>query len=114
MKIRPSLGEYASAVVAFLVVLSGADTVLGQQEVRLEKWTDIPFEISLGAVQPAPAEEELSSVEEGATPLDEAFDWRQYRLEKRQGALKDTKVEFNFRTFFLDRHKFDGSESQAW
>ena len=64
--------------------------------------------------RPFPTKANLSSEEDGHTQLAESFDWRQWRLEKRRGALEDTKFEFNFRTFYLDRNKFDGIESQAW
>ena len=46
--------------------------------------------------------------------LDESFDFREWRLEKRRNALEDTKFEFNLRTYFLDRNQFDGIESEAW
>ena len=55
-----------------------------------------------------------SSVEQGRTPLTDTFSFRDFQLETRRKALKDTKFEFNFRTYFLDRGHFDGSESQAW
>ena len=35
-------------------------------------------------------------------------------MEKRRQALKDTKFELNFRTFYFDRSDFNGSEKQAW
>src|SRR3977135_3791702 len=99
MKIRPSLGGYASAAVALLVIISGTNTVVGQQAIT--------------APTPWPEAAE-SSTEEGHTQLDESFDFREFRLEKRRTALEDTKFEFNLRTMFLDRNKFDGIESQAW
>jgi hypothetical protein len=39
-----------------------------------------------------------SSVEQGQTSLTEAFDWNQWRLEKRRVALEDTTFKFNLRT----------------
>ena len=113
MKIRTSLGECRCAVVALLVIMSSADAVLGQQ-VWMEAGTDQPLDLSLGAVQAVPADDELSSEEQGHTQLDQSFDWRQWRIEKRRNALKDTKFEINFRTFYFDRNKFDGTESAAW
>jgi len=99
MKIRTSLGEYARAAVALFVILSGGHAVLGQQAVT--------------SPTPRPGAGE-SSTEEGHTQMDESFDFRQWRLEKRRSALEDTTFEFNLRTFFLDRNKFDGIESEAW
>lgn len=99
MKIRTSFGEHGWAALASLIIISGANAVLGQQAVT--------------APTPPPGAAE-SSTEEGHTQMDESFDFRQWRLEKRRSALEDTKFEFNLRTFFLDRNKFDGTESEAW
>src|ERR1700704_470833 len=99
MKIRPSLGGYGRIAAALLVIISGVNVVVGQQAVT----TPTP--------PPGAAE---SSVEEGHTQMDESFDFRQWRLEKRRSALEDTKFEINLRTMFLDRNKFDGIESEAW
>ena len=99
MNIRTSLGEHGWAALASLVLISGANTVVGQQAVTSP--TPLP-----GAAE--------SSTEEGHTQIDESFDFREFRLEKRRAALEDTKFEFNLRTFFLDRNKFDGTESEAW
>jgi hypothetical protein len=56
-----------------------------------------------------------SSLEQGQTPLYEAFDFdfREWRLEKRREALKDTQFKFNLRTFYLDRQQFNGSKNEA-
>jgi outer membrane porin, OprD family len=95
-------------------MMSGTDAVLGQQQVWMGAGTATSLDISLGAMQAGPGEDSQSSVEEGQTPLDDSYDWRTWRLEKRRGALKDTKFEINLRTFYFDRHQFNGSESQAW
>src|SRR5207249_5399437 len=114
MKTRTSRGKYGRAAVALLVIVSGTDIVLGQQEAWLEK-KDQPLDISLGAVQAVADQGPPSSVEQGRTELTDSFgDWREWQLKERREAFKDTKFEINFRTFFLDRHKFDGAESQAW
>src|SRR4029434_5471000 len=122
MKIRTSLGEYVCATVTLLVIMSGADSAFGQQEGEINSWM-APSDLSLAVTQVAPAlaveqvaptDSALTSVEQGQTPLDQSFDFRQWRLEKRRQALKDTKFEFNFRTFYLDRSQFSGAESQAW
>src|SRR5688572_6550791 len=94
---RTYLGKYASAAVAILVLLSGAESVLGQLT------TPTP---------PTSAAE--SSTEQGQTPLDESFDFREFQLEKRRKALEDTTFEFNLRTMYIDRNQFDGSYDQAW
>jgi hypothetical protein len=123
MKIGTSLGEYGRAAVALFVIMSGADSAFGQQEGEINSWMAAPSDLSLAVTQVAPSlaveqvaptDSALTSTEQGQTPLDEAFDFRQWRLEKRRQALKDTKFEFNFRTFYLDRNKFDDAESQAW
>ena len=84
--------------MVLLAVLSGAGAVLGQQ---------------VTAPTPPPSAA-TSSVEEGRTPLDKSFDFRAFPLEKRRNAFRDTKFEFNFRTFYFDRHQFSGDNSQAW
>src|SRR5438034_6263041 len=68
----------------------------------------------LTVTQVTPTDSALTSTEQGQTPLDESFEFRQWRLEKRRQALKDTKFEFNLRTFYLDRSDFSGAEKQAW
>lgn len=55
-----------------------------------------------------------SSAEQGQTSLDEAFDLQQWRSSTRLKAWEDTTFKFNFRTYYFDRNKFDGSESEAW
>src|SRR6266850_6447139 len=100
MKIQTSLGECGRAAVALLVILSGADTVLGQQDKNVDLWMTRPSDLSLAVTQVAPADSALTSVEQGQTSLEQSFgDWREWRLEKRRAALKDTKFELNFRTY---------------
>src|SRR6184192_1665146 len=124
MKKRTSFGEYACAVAALFTVFSSAETALGQRESEIDPWmVAAPSDLSLAVTQVAPSlaveqvapeDSALTSVEEGQTPLDEAFEFRQWRLEKRRQALKDTKFEFNLRTFYFDRSDFSGAEKQAW
>src|SRR5213592_5260854 len=120
MTTQASLNRYAWAAGSLLTLLCGAETALGQQEREMDVWKADPSDLSLAVTQVAPAlaveqvaptDSALTSVEQGQTPLDEAFEFRQWRLEKRRAALKDTKFEFNFRTFYLDRSQFSGAES---
>ena len=98
-----------------VVIMSGAETTLGQQERELDLWMAAPSDLSLAVTQAAPADSALTSVEQGQTPLDQSFgDWRDWRLEKRRKAFEDTKFELNFRTFYFDRSDFSGAEKQAW
>src|SRR5438132_1782099 len=123
MKIRTSLGEYGRAAVVSLVIMSGADSAFGQQEKEIDVWMAAPSDLTLAVTQVppvltvtqvAPTDSALTSVEEGRTPLDESFEFRQWRLESRRQALKDTKFEFNLRSYYFDRSDFNGSEKQAW
>jgi hypothetical protein len=115
MKRRTSLGNCGRAAVAMFVMMSSVGFLLGQQQVWTESGTDTTFDISLGAVESTPADAALTSEEQGQTHLADSFgDWREWQLKERREAFKDTKFELNFRTFFLDRHQFNGSESQAW
>src|SRR5438067_10619258 len=68
----------------------------------------------LTVTQVAPTDSALTSTEQGHTTLEESFEFRQWQLEKRRQALKDTKFEFNLRTFYFDRSDFSGAEKQAW
>lgn len=57
-----------------------------------------------------------TSVEQGQTPMNQAFgpsreDWIR---DTRRKAFEDTKFEVQARTFYLDRDKYDGSQSEAW
>jgi hypothetical protein len=96
--------------------------VLGQQENDTGAWKASHFELFMAVTQAAPVDVEqvsptnsaLTSVEQGQTPLDQTFDWRQWRLEKRREAFKDTKFELNLRTYYFDRSDFNGAEKQAW
>ena len=81
------------------------------------------------ATPPAPsqpaaaAEEEIappaepSSTEQGQTPLDESFGPRshdEWVRETRRKAWEDTKWDLQLRTYYLDRNKYDDTESEAW
>ena len=58
-----------------------------------------------------------TSVEQGQTPLDEAFgprDRAAWIRETRRKAFEDTKYNVQLRTFYLDRDKYDDTESTAW
>src|SRR5438094_5791162 len=123
MSIRTSLRDSACTAVALLTVLSGVETTLGQQEKEIDVGMAAPSDLSLEGTevppvltvtQVAPTDSALTSVEQGATTLDESFEFRQWQLEKRRQALKDTKFEFNLRSFYFDRSDFNGSEKQAW
>lgn len=108
MTMRTSLDGCACFAVALLAVLSGANPALAQQSARVEVG-------AAGALPRADEDSATSSTEQGHTPLPDSFDSRrEWRLEKRRGALQDTEFRFNIRTYYFDREKFDGSESQAF
>src|SRR5437762_13384207 len=116
MKIQTSLGECGRAAVALLVIMSGADTVLGQQDKNVDLWMTRPSNLSLAVtVQETPASDTaLTSVEQGKPNLDQAFEeFNEWRLEKRRAALEDTQFLINLRTFYFDRSDFTGAEKQA-
>src|SRR4029077_11145830 len=110
MNIRTSFRDYACTMVALLSVLCGTGTGLGQQENEIDVWTATPSNLTLAVTQVppvltvtqvTPTDSALTSVEQGVTPLDESFDYREWQLEKRRQALKDTKFEFNLRSFYF-------------
>jgi hypothetical protein len=123
ISIRSSVRDYACTAVALLAVLSVRGTALSQQDDNIDIWMAAPSDLTLAltqvppvltVTQVAPTDSALTSVEQGQTPLDESFDFRQWRLEERRQALKDTKFEFNLRSFYFDRSDFSGAEKQAW
>src|SRR5437667_6106160 len=123
MSIRTSLRDYACSAVALPASLSGTNTVLAQQESDIDLWKEAPSDLTLAVTQVppvltvtqvGPTDSALTSTEQGATTLDESFEFRQWQLEKRRQALKETKFEFNLRTFYFDRSDFSGAEKQAW
>src|SRR6478609_3117291 len=123
MSLRTSFRDYACTAVALLGLLSGTGAALGQQEKEVDIWTATPSNLTLAVTQVppvltvtqvTPTDSALTSVEQGVTPLDESFDYREWQLEKRRQALKDTRFEFNLRSFYFDRSDFSGAEKQAW
>src|SRR5947207_15583869 len=110
---RASLNRYAWAAGSLLTLLCGAGTVLCQQDKNVDLWMATSSDLSLAVTQVAPAlaveqvaptDSALTSTEQGrTTDLDQSFgDWREWRLEERRQAVKDTKCEFNLRTFYID------------
>src|SRR5437764_8466802 len=123
MRIRTSLRDYGWTAVALLIVLSSVETTVGQQDKEIDVWNagppDLCFAVTqippvLTVTQVEPTDSALTSTEQGQAPLDESFEFRQWRLEERRQALKDTKFEFNLRSFYFDRSDFNGAEKQAW
>jgi hypothetical protein len=104
-------GQHHLAALAWFFIMGGAAPVIGQQPHTIE-----------AAISPTPAvaamdvagEEPVSSVEQGHVPLFQSFEERrEWRLEERRQALQDTKFEVNLRSYYFDRRKYDGTESQA-
>src|SRR4249920_1866158 len=123
MSLRISRRDYTCIAVALLGVLSGRCTVLGQQKEDVDIWTAAPSDLTFAVTQVppvatvtqvAPTDAALTSTEQGASTLDESFDFREWRLEERRQALKDTKFELNLRSFYFDRSDFSRAEKQAW
>ena len=127
MSIRTSLRDSACTAVVLLTVLSGVETTLGQQEKEIDVWMAAPSDLTLAVTQVppvltvtqvAPTDPALTSVEEGRTELDQSFIMPEAPPPEKPGAflaaLKDTKFELNFRTFYFDRSDFSGAEKQAW
>ena len=60
---------------------------------------------------------EPSSTETGQSPLDKSFGPRTHAdwvRETRRKAWQDTRFDAQVRTYFLDREKYDDSDSEAW
>lgn len=107
-------GGWMAGWSAVFGVLVAAGTAAAQMALSPDTGTNAPEAVA----SEAPAEETLgSSTEQGHTPLDESFDWtrRAERIrEQRIAALRDTVFNIQLRTMYLERHKYDDSESQAW
>jgi hypothetical protein len=99
MRIRTIGGKHTCFAFAMLALMSGVGAVPGQQP------------STSASATPSGA---TSSVEQGHTELDETFDFREFQLTTRRKALEDTKFELNLRTYYFDRHDFNGSNKQAW
>jgi hypothetical protein len=66
---------------------------------------------------PPPDDEEQDSKEQGQTQLSESFGPRthdEWVRETRRKAFEDTDWTFQARSYYLDRDKYDDSESEAW
>lgn len=58
-----------------------------------------------------------SSTETGQSPLDESFAPRSHAdwvRETRRKAWRDTRFDVQLRSYYLDRDRFDDSQSEAW
>ena len=57
----------------------------------------------------------MSSVEQGRTPIEGTYqEPREWRLEQRREAFKDTKVQCELRSMYMNRNTFSGAENEAW
>jgi len=65
---------------------------------------------------PAVRNNETILAEQGQTSLDRSFDWAARRVkirEQRSAALSNTQFNAEFRLMYLDRNKYDDTESEA-
>jgi len=105
------LGKHACSALALLATLIGANAAPTQQQGQV----DVAATTSSVSPQNNFDNNATSSTEQGQIPLPDSFQsWREWRIEKRKGALQDTEFRFNIRNYYFDRHKFDGSVSQAF
>jgi hypothetical protein len=79
----------------------------------------IAFAQATSPPPPPPEEEEEapSSTEQGQTPLDESFGPKSHAewvRQTRRKALDDTKINVQLRSYYLDRDKYDDSQSETW
>jgi hypothetical protein len=66
------------------------------------------------AEEDIPPPTEQTSTEQGQTPLDESFTHREWVRETRRKAWEDTKWDLQLRSYYLDRDKYDDTQSEAW
>ncbi len=57
-----------------------------------------------------------SSEEQGQTQLEDSFEWMssEWRTRARKRAFEETQFKFNIRSIYLNRDKYDDSESEAF
>ena len=121
--IRTPFRDYACVAAVLLTLLNGRYAALGQHPDDVDIWQAVPSDLTFAVTQVPPVatvtqvpptDSALTSTEQGATYLDQSFDFREWQLEHRRQALKDTKFEFNLRSFYFDRSDFNRAEKQAW
>ena len=121
--IRTSFLDCACIAAALLTLLSGTYAAFGQHADDIDIWKATPSDLTFAVTQVPPVatvtqvpptDSALTSTEQGATYLDQSFDFQEWQLERRRQALKDTKFEFNLRSFYFDRSDFNRAEKQAW
>jgi hypothetical protein len=106
---RPTAALSCGALLAALLVPSFA----------FAQATPPPVADEEDATATAPGEDDpLTSNEEGVnTPLEESFGPKshaQWVRETRRKALDDTKINVQVRSYYMDRDKYDDSQSEAW
>src|SRR6187402_1863077 len=105
-----TLGVSLSATLAFVALWNiGETNSFGQSPPPGKIETAAPqTEASSDNTGPS-SKNTIESIEQGQTPLSESFapDWRQWQLQKRRDALRDTEFKFNLRSYYFDREKYD-------
>ena len=103
-----------SVLAVLIAVMSCAGPALGQQQPKLEAAVASPTDAALATDVGGAGTEPLSSVEQGQTPLTESFQTdRQWRLEKRRDAIRDTQFKMNLRAYYFGRDNSDGTEDES-
>ncbi len=100
--------------LAALTLLGAAAALPAQQPSnKLEASMGAPPDAALSVDVGGAGSDPASSVEQGQTPLSDSFMDRQWRLEQRREAFRDTQFKINLRTYYFDRNKYDGTESES-
>lgn len=115
LKTRTLLRAYVGSIVVTISALLGANPAWGQEQARIEAAMANPTDAALATDVNIATEEPLSSVQQGQTLLSDSFelDRRQWRLEKRRGAFRDTQFKLNPRIYYYDLDDYDGSEKES-
>src|SRR5207342_2644913 len=88
-----------------------------QQAIQIAQATPTAQTAQPRPASPESVEEEQTSTEQGQTHLDESFGPRshdEWVRETRRKAWADTDWNIQLRTYYLDRDKYDDSQSEAW
>jgi hypothetical protein len=97
---------FFTAAVGFLVLSPlGSAPVMAQEYIRDEE------------PQPDSVDQVVSPMERSfqeKTQIPRFFPWLKEQLKDTPAFFRDTKLNLNIRSYYLDRHKFDNTDNEAW
>jgi hypothetical protein len=116
-RVASTWGRLASATLSLTVTL--VLLCLSSKQLLAQTSLDTQLSVDPGTLAELESGEEAAptSTEQGVTSIDESFDARalsEWIVDSRRQGFADTRFNLQIRSYFLDRDRFDGSESAAW